>query len=69
MHKKTSYVFRGAPAVKRNAKRYYQVPKEEFDKLYQHVSQKIGDEEILIDVENKNIKECIEELKSHQIGI
>jgi predicted kinase len=49
----------------RNTKRDYQVPKEEFDSLHNHVTQKIGDSEIIIDVQNNTIEECLEILEKH----
>ncbi len=49
----------------RNTKRDYQVPLEEFNKLHHHVTQKVSDSEIVIDVQNRTVEECIKELGNH----
>jgi hypothetical protein len=47
---------------KRNAERDYIVPRHEFDELYQNVMQKIGPEEIQIDVSDKTAQKTLEEI-------
>lgn len=49
----------------RNLKREYSVPEKEFNSLYKHITQKVGNSEIVIDTSHMQIDEVLKTLEQY----